>query len=181
MGWESALNEFRRQQREGKLEYAPPSSRVLRQLVRLVLLGTTHRCWILTYYTYLGLSLLCFGLGSAAASWRELASYATSGVAGMLIGLSLSMSRTSVKVGAAGVAAALFLAEWIGLGLALRASQTLLTLSAAVIFASGAFNMVVIWRLEYGHHSHEANHSYWTRILGYRATQPAAATAEAAC
>jgi len=60
MGWENALGEFRKRQESGELK--PPQHLEDSRLSRwfdIFLLRTTHRYWVISYYTFLALSGLC--------------------------------------------------------------------------------------------------------------------------
>lgn len=63
-GWENALEIFREKQLKGELK---PKRNIkeesqIRQIFDILILRTTHRYWVVTYYTFLALSFLCLGL-----------------------------------------------------------------------------------------------------------------------
>jgi hypothetical protein len=64
IGWENALEIFREKQEKGELisKSKPKKGNPLTRIINLIFLNTTHRYWIVTYYTYLGLSFLCLAL-----------------------------------------------------------------------------------------------------------------------
>ena len=64
IGWENALAKFRELQLAGELTLPRGSveKRPIRRFIELVVLKTTHCYWVLTYYTFFGLSVLCLAL-----------------------------------------------------------------------------------------------------------------------
>ncbi|HID19392.1 MAG TPA: hypothetical protein EYP28_00400 [Methanophagales archaeon] len=75
-GWENALTRFRQLQSEGELKL-PDHLREKRKvgyLLKLAILRTTHPYWVITWYTFFGLSVLCLALSlhSLKGAGREL-------------------------------------------------------------------------------------------------------------
>lgn len=64
IGWENALARFREQQHAGRLGLPPGRvrKRPICRFIELIVLKTTHRYWMLIYYTFFGLSVLCLTL-----------------------------------------------------------------------------------------------------------------------
>ena len=60
MGWENALREFRERQESNRLKSpdSPKASRLSRWL-DILLLRTSHRYWVISYYIFFALSGLC--------------------------------------------------------------------------------------------------------------------------
>lgn len=58
-GWENALEEFRKKYTGGKFID-------LKELFKILIFLTTHRYWVITYYIFFFLSLVCF-----IGSWKE--------------------------------------------------------------------------------------------------------------
>lgn len=58
IGWENALREFRCYSRN-KLNKAQNNKDWFRKLMKIVLLKTTHKYWVITFYTFMSLSGLC--------------------------------------------------------------------------------------------------------------------------
>ena len=61
LGWENSLGEFRKQQAQKKLQICvPPECK----WSDVILLRTTHRYWVISYYTFFTLSGLCILIAS---------------------------------------------------------------------------------------------------------------------
>jgi hypothetical protein len=75
LGFENALAQFRSEEDQGKgvpVEDVPGLER--RRLPTVMALRTRHRYWMVNWYTFALLSVLCCGLGSAqaAAGWAKI-------------------------------------------------------------------------------------------------------------
>jgi hypothetical protein len=64
LGWENALAKFRELQKKGELRFESSRDGIcpIATFFKLFILRTPHRYWLLTYYTFFALSLLCLAL-----------------------------------------------------------------------------------------------------------------------
>lgn len=117
VGFENALAKFRKLQLENKLKLEENQSKKdkIINFLKMCSMWTTHRYWMLTYYTFLGLSALCAVL-----------SYLTS-----------------------------------------PDDERMLVYCVGIILVGGSalWNMRIVWRLIWGHHSYTANEDFWKKIL----------------
>lgn len=68
-GWERALRQFRQLQKDGGLKYIDESTTTIWQIL---MLRTSHPYWVLTYYSFAGLSFLCLTLNIYATDRSNL-------------------------------------------------------------------------------------------------------------
>lgn len=64
LGWENALGEFRTRQEAKKLQLPEErqSKTILSSLLNILFLRTSQRYWVISYFTFLGLSGLCVAI-----------------------------------------------------------------------------------------------------------------------
>lgn len=90
VGWENGLARFRELQQKGKLKLRGGRSEKNRIicLFKLVFLQTAHPYWVLTYYVFFGLSVLCLALSLYTAKPMTGVAYVLPAIAAFMIMIS---------------------------------------------------------------------------------------------
>ena len=73
-GWERALADFRRWQEDGRLKSVQANSKPgADSAIRLLRLNSPHRYWVINWYTFLMLSLVCITLSASSLGFVSMA------------------------------------------------------------------------------------------------------------
>jgi hypothetical protein len=169
LGWENALAKFRDEY--GKKSTTPPppnQERFLVRLFRLIVLQTSQRYWVITYYTFTSLSLIVF-FTCFFSLQQSIASYGIAfSLASMLGGFVIGLLKD--KWAQITVLICLFVVPPVIIYLLtktppLRVSIVLLNIAAFIIGISISRNAVLVLRLSWGEYSYYDNYQVWRRIL----------------
>ncbi|MCX9078662.1 MAG: hypothetical protein OIN84_11885 [Candidatus Methanoperedens sp.] len=162
IGWENSLTEFRKW--FGKTGEKPESPQ---DGTRVFFLLTPHRYWILTFYTFGGLSLLCLLISYYTTSGFDF--YGTVATVGIFMIFLFAGTKHGQSAQVAIIVCALLGVAIIVSFISTAANDLsimLVVLSSALIGASFGRNGRVVWLLTNGYFSYEANYLRWGRILG---------------
>jgi hypothetical protein len=139
------------------------------QFLRLVALQTSHKYWVITYYTFSALALLAFFTCLFALRQETYAFHITLSLATLGVGLCIGALRDRaalIAVLAAMIGGPIIFVVLRMLNPPIRFSVAVLIITALVVGLSLSRNAIIILRLTWGEYSYEHNHAKWRGILG---------------